>query len=133
MIRALIKLGYERTVGTLKGIVWGLFGPILRRGDLLTFVYVLILVGIMGGFVNAISLNLPNQGLLVYPGAGAQTYPEAIIDSFVILAGGAGIYLTYMSGRQTTRARAVDMYLGLALLLLFVSLLAGIRLFLLKS
>ena len=99
----------------------------------MTFVYVLILVGIMGGFVNAISLNLPNQGLLVYPGAGAQTYPEAIIDSFVILAGGAGIYLTYMSGRQTTRARAVDMYLGLALLLLFVSLLAGIRLFLLKS
>lgn len=132
MIREFIKLGYERTIGTLKGIFSGLFGSILRRGNLLTVVYVIILVGIMGGFVNAVAQQVPNQGLLVYPGGGAQTIPEAIIDSFVILAGGAGVYLVLMSGRQTTRARAVDMYLGLALLLLVVSLLAGIQLFLLK-
>jgi hypothetical protein len=132
MIREFVKSGYERTIGALKSIFWGLFGPILRRGGLLTVVYVLILVGIMGGFVNAITLHLPNQGEVIYPGSGAQTIPEAIIDSFVILTGGAGIYLTYMSGRQTTRARSVNMYLGLALLLLVVSLLAGTQLFLLK-
>jgi len=133
MIRGLIKSGYERTVGTLKGIFWGLFGPILRREDLLSVIYVLVLVGIMGGFVNAITQRVPNQGALVYPGTGYQTIAEAILDSFVILLGGAGIYLTYISGRQTTRARAVNMYLGLALLLLFVSLLAGTQLFLLKG
>jgi hypothetical protein len=132
MIRELIKSGYERTIGTLRGIFWGLFGSILRRGGLLTVIYVIILVGIMGGFVNAVVQPVPNQGLVVYPGAGAQTIAEAIIDSFVILTGGAGIYLAYMSGRQTTRARAVNMYLGLALLLLVVSLLAGIQVFLLK-
>lgn len=132
MIREFVKSGYERTIGALKNIFWGLFGPILRRGGLLTVIYVLILVGIMGGFVNAITLHLPNQGEVIYPGSGAQTIPEAIIDSFVILTGGAGIYLTYMSGRQTTRARSVNMYLGLALLLLVVSLLAGTQLFLLK-
>jgi hypothetical protein len=129
MIRGLIKSGYERTVGTLKGI----FGPILRREDLLSVVYVLIMVGILGGFVNAITQRVPNQGTLIYSGTGYQTIAEAIIDSFVILLGGAGIYITYMSGRQTTRARAVNMYLGLALLLLFVSLLAGTQLFLLKG
>lgn len=132
MIRGLIKSGYERTVGTLKGIFWRIFGPILRREDLLSVVYVLIMLGILGGFVNAITLRVPNQGTLIYAGTGYQTIAEAIIDSFVILLGGAGIYMTYMSGRQTTRARAVNMYLGLALLLLFVSLLAGTQLFLLK-
>jgi hypothetical protein len=132
MIRELIKSGYERTIGTLKGIFWSLFGPILRRGNLLPVLYVLIMVGLMGGFVNALSFPVPNQGLVVYPGAGAQTIPEAILDSFVILLGGSGIYLTYVSGRQTTRARAVSMYLGLALLLLAISLLAGTRLLQLK-
>jgi hypothetical protein len=129
MIRELIRTGYDRTVGTLKG----LFGPILRREDLLSVVYVLIMVGIMGGFVNALTQRVPDQGALVYPGAGYQTIAEAVLNSFVILLGGSGIYLTYMSGRQTTRARAVNMYLGLALLLLVVSVLAGTQLFLLKG
>ncbi len=133
MIREFIKSGYERTVGTVRGIFRGLFGSVLRNGNLLPVVYVLILVGIMGGFVNALTLPVPNQGLVVYPGPGAQTIPEATLDSFVILLGGAGIYLTYMSGRQTTRTRAVNMYLGLALLLIVVSLLAGTQLFLLKQ
>ena len=76
--------------------------------------------------------NCRTKGKWSTQARGTQTIPEAIIDSFVILTGGAGIYLAYMSGRQTTRARAVNMYLGLALLLLVVSLLAGTQLFLLK-
>jgi hypothetical protein len=132
MLRELIKSGYERMIGTLKGIFWGLFGPILRRGNLLPVLYTLIMVGLMGGFVSALAFPVPDQGQLVFPAMGAQSIPEAILDSFVILLGGAGIYLTYVSGRQTTRARAVSMYLGLALLLLAISLLAGTRLLQLK-
>jgi hypothetical protein len=132
MIREFIKSGYERMAGTLKRIFWGLFGPLLRNRNLLSVVYLLILVGIMGGFVNAFTQVVPDQGAVVYPGAGYQTIAEATLDSFVIILGGAGVYLTYVSGRQTTRARAVNMYLGLALLLLVVSLLAGTQLFLLK-
>lgn len=133
MIRESIESGYQRTIGTLKGFFWGLLGPILRRGDLLPIVYVLAMIGLAGGFVDAVAFPVPNQGILVYPGPGAQTIPEALLDSFVILLGGAGIYATYVSGRQTTKPRAVNMYLGLALLLLAVSLLAGIQLVLLKG
>jgi hypothetical protein len=133
MIREFMKSGYERITGTVKGTFWSLFGSVLRNGNFIPIIYVLILVGIMGGFVNALTQVVPDQGLVVYPSAGAQTIAEATLDSFVILLGGAGIYLTYMSGRQTTRTRAVNMYLGLALLLIAVSLLAGIQLDLLKG
>jgi len=133
MIRELIKSGYDRTIATLKDFLWRLFRPILRRGSILPLVYVLAMIALAGGFVDALAYPVGNQGILVYPGPGAQTIPEAILDSFVILLGGAGIYLTYMSGRQTTKARAVNMYLGIALLLLAVSLLAGVQLVLLKG
>ncbi len=133
MIRELMKLGYDKTVGTLKGVFWGVVNPIQKRGNLIPILYVLVMVALAGGFVDALAYPVADQGALVYPGAGAQTIAEAILDSFVILLGGAGIYLTYMSGRQTTRARAVNMYLGIALLLIAVSTLAGVQLLLIKS
>jgi hypothetical protein len=132
MIRELMKSGYERTVGVLRSVFWGFLGPLFKRGNILPVIYIIIMVGLAGGFMDALAYPVPNQGLVVYPSPGAQTIPEAILDSFVILLGGAGIYLTYMSGRQTTRARAVNMYLGLALLMIAVSVLAGFQLFLLK-
>jgi len=70
---------------------------------------------------------------IVYPSGGAQTVAEALIDSLVIAVGGAGIYMTYISGRQTTRARTVNLYLGLALLLIAVSVLTGIEIAVLKG
>jgi len=133
MIRELVTSGYKKTLGALKDIVWGLFGSILRRGSLLPVIYVLIMVGLAGGMVDALAFPVPDQGAIVYPGAGAQTIAEGVLDAFVILLGGAGIYLTFISGRQTTKARAVNMYLGIALLLLAVSTLAGIQLLQLKG
>jgi hypothetical protein len=133
MIRELVTSGYKRTIGALEDFFRRLFGPILRRGNLLPILYVLIMVGLAGGIVDALAFPVPNQGAIVYPGAGAQTISEGVLDAFVILLGGAGIYLIYMSGRQTTKARAVNMYLGLALLLLVVSTLAGVQLLQLKG
>lgn len=133
MIREFLTSGYKRTIGALKGVVWRIFGPILRRESLLPVIYVLIMVGLAGGLVDALAFPVPDQGAIVYPGAGAQTIAEGVLDAFVILLGGAGIYLTYMSGRQTTKARAVNMYLGIALLLLAVSTLAGVQLLQLKG
>ena len=133
MIRELIESGYNRTIGNLKNVFWRFLGRISRRGNLLVVLYVILMVGLAGGFVDALAFRVPDQGILIYPGAGAQTISEALLDSFVILLGGAGIYLTYISGRQTTKARAVNMYLGLALLLLAVSMLAGVQLLLLKG
>jgi len=133
LIRELIKSSYERTIGSVKGVVWGLFNPILRRGSLLPVLYIIAMIALAGGFMDALAYPVPNQGIMVFPNANAQTIPEAILDSFVILLGGAGIYLTYISGRQTTRNRAVNMYLGIALLMIAVSVLAGLQLVLLKG
>lgn len=133
MIRAAIKSGYDKTVGAVRNLFWGFLGPLLRRGNLLALLYIVVVVGLAGGFMDALAYPVPNQGVLVYPSSTAQTIPEAILDSFVILLGSAGIYLTFMSGRQTTKARAVNIYLALAFLLIAVSTLAGVQLLLLKG
>jgi len=133
MIRELMMSGYTKTVGTLRNTFWKVFRPVLKNENLLPIIYVLAITGLAGGFMAALAYPVPDQGILVYPAAGAQTIPEAILDSFVILLGGAGIYLTYMSGRQTVRVRTVSLYLGIALLMLVVGMLAGLQLLLLKG
>ena len=132
MIRQLLTRWYDVTVGTVRNSLLGLIGNASNRSGLLQTLYVLVIVGLMAGFINAVVFPVSNQGQIIYRGPGAQTIPEAIIDAFIILLGGAGIYMTYISGRQTTRARAVNLYLGLALLLIAVSILAGIQVTLIK-
>ncbi|MDG6983491.1 MAG: hypothetical protein JRN28_02935 [Nitrososphaerota archaeon] len=133
MIRQSLESAYRRTVGSLKNGAVGLLGSLTRRGGLVQTVYVLTLVGLMAGFVTALVYRVPNQTYIPYPNGQAETIPEAVINAFIIITGGAGVYLVYLSGRQTVRARAVNLYLGLALLLLVVSIFAGIDLALLKG
>ena len=95
--------------------------------------YVVIVVALMAGFIDAVFFPLPNQAQIIQPGPGAQTIPEAVIDSFVILLGAAGIYVAYISGRQTTKSRMVNLYLGIALLLIAISVFTGIYLSILKG
>ena len=94
----------------------------------LQLLYVLVMIALMAGFVNAAVLPVPNQAQAIYPGPGAESIPETFIDGMVILLGGAGIYLTYISGRQTTRSRMVNLYLGFSLLLISISVLMGLYL-----
>lgn len=133
MIRELLESGYNKTLGALKKTLWRVFGTASRGAGFVQLLYALAVVGLMAGFINAVFFPVANQGAVVYPGGGAETIPEMVIDSFVIIMGGAGIYLTYVSGRQTTRARTVNLYLGLALLLVAVSLFTGIELALIKG
>ena len=133
MIRQTLESAYRRTVGSLKNGAVGLLGSLTRRGGLIQTVYILALVGLMAGFVTALVYRVPNQTYIPYPNGQAETIPEAVINAFIIITGGAGVYLVYLSGRQTVRARAVNLYLGLALLLLVVSIFAGIDLALLKG
>lgn len=95
--------------------------------------YVTIMVAVMAGFVNALVYPVPNQTYIPYPGTAAETIPEAIVNSFIVAVGGAGIYLAYLSGRQTTPSRSVNLYLGLALLFLVVFVFAGIDMAILKG
>ncbi len=133
MIRRVLELSYNRTVGAVRSALAKALGPLLSRTGLVQLLYILGLVALMGGFVNAVFFPVSNQGLIVYPGGGSQTIPEAVLDVCVVLIGGAGIYITYISGRQTTRSRMVNLYLGIAILLIAISMFMGIFLSHLKG
>lgn len=133
MIRQVLESAYRRTIGTVQNAASGLFGSLTKRGGFVQALYVLVLVALMAGFVTAIVYPTPNQTYIPYPNGQAETIPEAIVNAFVIFAGGAGVYLVYLSGRQTVRSRTVNLYLGLALLLLVVAIFAGIDLAILKG
>lgn len=133
MIRQFLKSVYNRTLGSLRDSISERVSSATRGGGLLQLLYILLVVGLMAGFINAIFFPVPNQSYIIWPGGGAETIPEALIDTFVIMVGGAGIYLTFVSGRQTTRPRTVNLYLGLALLLIAVSVFAGTEIAILKG
>jgi hypothetical protein len=133
VIRRVLERGYNATVGALRNALGGTLGSLSSRTGLLQLLYVIALVALMGGFANAVFFPLPNQGQIIYPGTGSQTIPEAVLDASVILIGGVGIYVTYVSGRQTTRSRMVNLYLGIALLLIALSVLMGLYLTQLKG
>jgi cytochrome bd-type quinol oxidase subunit 2 len=133
MIREALGSAYKKTVGALKDRLVDYSSSVTKRAGLLQLLYVLFVVALAAGFINAVVFPVPNQSYIPYPGGSAETVPEAIIDSFVIIVGGAGIYLAVLSGRQTVRTRTVSLYLGLALLLIIVSLFTGIDLAILKG
>ena len=133
MIREALERSYNATLGALRNALVRALGSLSSRTGVLQLLYIVALVALMGGFVNAVFFPLPNQGQIVYPGSGAQSIPEAVLDSSVILIGGAGIYVTYVSGRQTTRSRMVNLYLGIALLLIAISVFMGLYLTFLKT
>lgn len=117
----------------MRNALGGAVASLSSRTGLVQLLYVIALVALMGGFVNAVFFPLPNQGQIIYPGTGSQTIPEAVLDTSVILVGGAGIYIAYVSGRQTTRSRMVNLYLGVALLLVALSVFMGLYLTYLKT
>ncbi|HEV2225473.1 MAG TPA: hypothetical protein VGR56_01560 [Nitrososphaerales archaeon] len=133
MIREALESAYKKTIGALRDRLVEYASSITKRAGLLQLLYVLFVVALAAGFINAVVFPVPNQSYIPYPGGSAETVPEAIIDSFVIIVGGAGIYLAVLSGRQTVRTRTVSLYLGLALLLIIVSLFTGIDLAILKG
>ncbi len=133
MIKEALGSAYKKTIGGLKDRLVEYASSVTKRAGLLQLLYVLFVVALAAGFINAVVFPVPNQSYIPYPGGSAETVPEAIIDSFVIIVGGAGIYLAVLSGRQTVRTRTVSLYLGLALLLIIVSLFTGIDLAILKG
>ncbi len=133
MIREVLVSAYKRTVGALKDYMTGLFSSVTRGGGLIQLLYVVVFVALAAGFVSAVVFPVPNQSYIPYPGGTAETIPEALVNAMVVITGGAGIYFVYLSGRQTVRSRNVNLYLGLALLLIVVSVFTGIDMAILKG
>ena len=133
MIREALESAYERTIGGLRDTLVGFVSSITRGGGAVQALYVIFLEALMAGFIDAVVFPVPSQCLIPYPSGQAMTIPEAVLDAFVIVMGGAGIYMVYLSGRQTARTRTVNLYLGLALLLLVVSVFTGFQMAILKG
>lgn len=133
MIRRVLERTYEATVGVGRNALAKLLGSITTKTGFVQLLYLVALVALMGGFVNAVFFPVADQGQIVYRGGGSQTVPEAILYASVILIGGGGIYATYLSGRQTTRSRMVNLYLGIALLLIAISVFMGLYLATIKG
>jgi len=133
MLRTALESAYKRTIGALKDSLAHFVSSLTRGGGLIEALYIVFLVALMAGFVNAVVFPVADQSYIPYPGSSAMTIPEAIVDAFVIAVGGAGVYLVYQSGRQTVRSRTVNLYLGLALLLLVVAVFVGIDMAILKG
>jgi hypothetical protein len=133
MIKRILESIYSRTVGALRN-------ALSRRGRLFSsgtswiqLLYAIVVVAFMAGFVSAVFFPVADQSAIVYPAAGAQTFAETILDAVVIVFGAGGIYVAYLSGRQTTKPRMVNLYLAIALLLVVVSVFMGIQLSILKG
>lgn len=92
---------------------------------LIQIAYVVSIVALMTGMVSAL-VQPVDQRFIIFPGRGAQSISETIINAFVVLLGSLGVYMTYLSGKQTTRPRMSGFYLILAIMLLFSATFLGI-------
>lgn len=122
MIRRVLQNGYDRTLGSVFHAVSRPGGVFSDKGRLVEAIYMAALVAVMAGFVSAIFFPVADEALAIYPASGSQTIFEGFIDAFVVLLGAGGIYFTYLSGRQTTKPRLVNLYLALAILFIFMSI-----------
>lgn len=126
MIRRSLQSAYDKTLGSVFHSVSRSGGFLSNRASLVEWIYMAALIAVMAGFVSAVFFPVADQALIIYPASGAQTIFEVLIDGFVIILGVAGIYFTYLSGRQTTKPRLVSLYLALAILLIALSIFMGI-------
>jgi hypothetical protein len=135
MITEFLESAYKRTIGALWRVLSRSVTSVANRWGVVEVLYVVAIVGLMAGIVNAVVLPYTGAGGQATPvaPAGSETIPETFIDAMIILVGAAGIYMTYVSGRQTTRSRMVNLYLAFALLLIAISVTTGVYLVIYKG
>ncbi|MDA4113875.1 MAG: hypothetical protein OK474_07500 [Thaumarchaeota archaeon] len=101
----------------------GLFSVL--KDQWMVILYILGIVLMTAGIVNA-AIQPVNFGYVIFPSTGAQSATETGVDALALLIGAAGIYISYLSGRQTTKGRMVNFYLAIGLLLIGIAVYMGI-------
>ena len=128
----LIKQAIESTLNRIGGVLKRALrsgGPLFsNRERWIQLLYVLAIVVFAAGLVNA-AVQPVDQRFIIFPGRGSQSISETVINAFAILLGSAGFYVSYLSGRQTTKPRMVNFYLILALLLIASAMYLGFYVF----
>jgi uncharacterized membrane protein YoaK (UPF0700 family) len=124
LIKQAIESALNRAGGVVRRVLRG-GGPLFsNKGRWMQLLYVLAIVAFAAGLVNA-AVQPVDQRYVIFPGRGSQSISETVINSFAILLGAAGFYVSYLSGRQTTKPRLVNFYLILALLLIASAMYLG--------
>ena len=101
----------------------GLFSELKNRW--MEVLYIIGMILMTAGIVNA-AIQPVNFGYVIFPSTGAQSATETGVDALALIIGAAGIYLSYLSGRQTTKPRMVNFFLAIGLLLIAVAVYIGI-------
>ena len=92
------------------------------------WIEVLYLIGMVlltAGLVCA-AIDPVDIGYVIFPSSGAQSATETGVDALALLIGSIGIYLSYLSGRQTTKSRMVNFFLTIGLLMIAIAVYKGI-------
>jgi hypothetical protein len=125
----LIRDWFDSRVST----IWDRLNRILGRSGLaseirsrwMEVLYVLGIVLMTAGLVNA-ALQPVNVGYVIYPSSSDQSATETAVDALALIIGAGGVYLSYLSGRQTTKSRMVNFYLTISLLMIAIAVYIGI-------
>jgi len=115
------------------GETWQRLGRVAEKNGVVSelrkrWMEVLYVTGIIlmtAGVVNA-AIQPVNFGYVIFPSTGAQSATETGVDALALIIGAAGVYMSYLSGRQTTKPRMVTFYLGIGLLLIAIAVYIGI-------
>ncbi len=80
-------------------------------------IYIAGIIVMSAGIVSALASPVP-QSYIIYPGRSGQSIPETVINAMALAMGFAGLYFSYLSGRQTVKPRLVGFFLILGILLI---------------
>lgn len=104
------------------------FGKVVERSgvsstvknNLIEVLYIIGIVVMSAGAVSALASPV-DQSYIIYPSSNGETVSEMVIYCMAALLGFAGLYLSYLSGRQTVRPRLVPFFLTLGLIMMAVA------------
>lgn len=91
------------------------------RNNWIEVLYILGIVVLSAGIVSALAAPVP-QSYVIYPSTGGETVSEMVIYCMAMLLGFAGLYLSYLSGRQTVKPRLVGFFLILGLIMIGIAI-----------
>ena len=101
------------------------------KNNWIEVLYIAGIVVMSAGVVSALASPV-NQSYIIYPSTGGETISEMFIYSMAMLLGFAGLYLSYLSGRQTVKPRLVGFFLIVGLIMIGIAIYIEMYVFLAK-
>jgi hypothetical protein len=101
------------------------------KNNWIEVIYIVGIVVMSAGIVSALASPV-NQSYMIYPSTGGETISEMVIYSMAMLLGFGGLYLSYLSGRQTVKPRLVGFFLTLGMIMMGIAIYIEMYVFLAK-